>query len=175
MELYEKIGELPHYNADVEAQGDPEPVLAFKSSIEQADALLFATPEYNYGIPGVLKNAIDWASRPAATSVLKKKPAAIMGASVGAAGTARAQLSLRQTFVFTQTLAVLQPEVLVANAAQRFDSSGRLTHEPSRHFIRLLLEALMQWTLMIRQSRAPQELLTQPPAVTRVGAPPARH
>jgi len=112
-----EIGELPFYNADVEAEGDPPSVPAFKSALRQADGILIATPEYNYSVPGVLKNAIDWASRPPGKSVLNRKPAAIMGASVGATGTARAQYHLRQIFVFLNMFPIDQPEVMIGNAA----------------------------------------------------------
>jgi chromate reductase, NAD(P)H dehydrogenase (quinone) len=139
------LSEIPLYNADVEVEGDPPPVAAFKAAIREAPALLFATPEYNYGVPGVLKNAIDWASRPPGRSVLNGKPAAIMGASPGAGGTARAQLQLRQAFVFTQTMAMLAPEVLVARAHEKFDAEGRLTDEATRSFVRKFLEAFAAW------------------------------
>jgi chromate reductase len=141
---------IPLYNGDVEAQGDPEPVAEWKDLIRRSDAILVVTPEYNFGIPGVLKNAIDWASRPPGKSVLNGKPAAIMGASPGAFGTVRAQLQLRQAFVFTQTPAVLAPEVLVAKAHEKFDPEGRLTDEPTRKFVRQLLEALAAWTERLR-------------------------
>src|SRR5882672_4988864 len=98
------LAPIPLYNADVEATGDPEPVAALKSAIRQADALLIATPEYNFGVPGVLKNAIDWASRPPRGSAMQGKPVAIMGATPGGWGTARSQMQLRQAFVFTQSL-----------------------------------------------------------------------
>jgi chromate reductase len=144
------IAEIPLYNGDVEARGDPEPVAALKTAIREADALLVVTPEYNFGVPGVLKNAIDWASRPPDKTPLRGKPAAIMGASPGATGTARAQLQLRQAFVFTQTLAVPGPEVLVARAHEKFDKDGRLTDEATRGYVRKLLEALRDWTLRLR-------------------------
>lgn len=144
--LYDDLRAIPPYDADVEARGEPEPVAAFKRAIREADALLIATPEYNYGVPGVLKNAIDWASRPARGSVLNRKPAAVMGATPGMTGTARAQLQLRQAFVFTETYVLPQPEVLVAQAQERFDSEGRLVHEPTRQAVRRLLEALADWT-----------------------------
>jgi chromate reductase, NAD(P)H dehydrogenase (quinone) len=143
--VFDRLGELPHYNADVDAQGTPEPVAALRTAIHEADALLIATPEYNYGIPGVLKNAIDWASRPSATSVLKGKPTGIMGASPGMSGTARAQLQLRQAFVFTQTYVLQGPEVLVRDARSKFDQEGRLTDEGTRDFLRKHLEALVDW------------------------------
>jgi chromate reductase len=147
------IAPIPLYNADVEAKGDPEPVAALKTAIREADALLIVTPEYNYGVPGVLKNAIDWASRPPAQTPLRGKPAAIMGATLGQGGTIRAQLQLRQAFVFTQTLALLQPEVLVTQAHEKFDKEGRLTDERTRGFVRKQLEALRDWTLRLRQDR----------------------
>src|SRR5690606_28963397 len=106
--VFERLREVPPYDADLEAMGDPEPVRALKQAIAEADALLIATPEYNHGVPGVLKNAIDWASRPPRSSVLSGKPTAIFGASPGVTGTARAQAALRQSFVFTNTPAVLQ-------------------------------------------------------------------
>jgi len=144
------LAAIPLYNGDVEAQGDPEPVTALKSAIRQADALLIATPEYNFGVPGVLKNAIDWASRPPRDSVLKGKPAAIMGATPGMGGTARAQMQLRQAFVFTQTLAMLSPEVLVARAHEKFDASGGLTDEKTRQLVGHFLQALAEWTLRLK-------------------------
>src|ERR671914_3099767 len=131
IEIYESI-ELPLFNEDIEAQGDPGPVAAFKQAIRMADALLIATPEYNHGVPGVLKNAIDWASRPPRDSVLAGKPAAIFGASPGITGTARAQSQLRQAFVFTNTPALTQPEILVFRAHEKFDADGNLVDEPTR-------------------------------------------
>jgi chromate reductase len=145
---------IPQYNGDVEAQGDPEPVAEWKEAIQRADAILVVTPEYNFGMPGVLKNAIDWASRPPGKSVLNGKPAAIMGASPGGFGTSRAQLQLRQAFLFTQTHAVLYPEVLVAKAHEKFDAEGRLTDEPTRRFVRQLLEALAAWSERLRRGHS---------------------
>jgi len=145
IEIFDGLGAIPPYNADVEAQGDPQPVTALKRAIAAADALLIATPEYNYGVPGVLKNAIDWASRRPGKSVLNGKPAALMGATPGATGTARAQLALRQSFVFTDTRACLRPEVLVARAHEKFDADGRLIDASTRQTVRQLLEALLDW------------------------------
>jgi chromate reductase len=142
---------VPLYNGDVEAAGDPEAVTALKGAIREADALLIATPEYNFGVPGVLKNAIDWASRPPGKSPLNGKPAALMGATPGMGGTGRAQMSLRQSFVFTQTLVLVGPEVLVARAREKFDASGRLADEATRGFVRKLLEALADWTMRLRK------------------------
>ncbi len=147
---------IPLYDGDVEQKGDPAPVAAFKAAIRDADALLIATPEYNYGVPGVLKNAIDWASRPPRTSVLGGKLAGIIGASPGMAGTARAQLQLRQAFVFTGTEAMLKPEVLVARAHEKFGPEGRLTDEPTRAFLAQYLAAFQAWaTARLPAARRP--------------------
>ena len=148
--VFDGIGEIPLFNADVEAEGDPEPVAALKDAIRAADALLVVTPEYNYGVPGVLKNAIDWASRPPGASVLEGKPAALMGASPGRTGTARAQLALRQSFVFTRTPVVPGPEVLVAEAHAKFAEDGTLRDEATRKHVRELLERLVRWTDRLR-------------------------
>ena len=139
------LDELPFYNADVEARGDPPPVARLKAALQAADGLLIATPEYNYGIPGLLKNAIDWASRPPNHSVLNGKPAALMGASPGMGGTIRAQLQLRQAFVFTQTLVLLQPEVLIAKAGEKFSPDGQLTDETTRQIVSKMLLAFADW------------------------------
>jgi chromate reductase, NAD(P)H dehydrogenase (quinone) len=155
LDVYE-LGALPLYNGDVEAAGLPEPVQDFQRRIEAADALLFATPEYNYSMAGVLKNAIDWGSRPSparATQPFNGKPVAMMGASAGMMGTGRAQYHLRQTCVFLNMLPLNKPEVFVAAAATKFDASGRLTDEPLRTRIRQLLEALAAWTQRLRGDR----------------------
>jgi chromate reductase len=115
------------------------------AAIRQADALLIATPEYNHGVPGVLKNAIDWLSRPPRGSALNGKPAAIMGASPGMTGTARSQSQLRQAFVFTNTYALLQPEVLVARAHEKFDADGRLIDPPTRDFVATFLQRFVEF------------------------------
>ncbi len=141
---------IPLYNADVEAEGEPPSVRAFKAQIEAADALLIATPEYNHLLSGVLKNAIDWASRAPVKSVLRDKPAAIMGASGGVTGTARAQLALRQVLTSTGCYVLPGPQVLVASARDRFDSEGRLTDERIREQIRTLLDALRGWVERLR-------------------------
>jgi chromate reductase, NAD(P)H dehydrogenase (quinone) len=143
--IYTRLGDIPPYNDDVFQGGDPEPVADLKKFISDADAILIATPEYNYGIPGVLKNAIDWASRPAGKSALNRKPAAIMGCSPGLGGTIRAQHALRQTFVFTETHVMSQPEIKIPSAAPLFDASGRLNDENTRQHIRKFLEAFLSW------------------------------
>jgi len=143
--IYTRLGDIPPYNDDVFTKGDPEPVADFKAAISGADAILIATPEYNYGVPGVLKNAIDWGSRPAGKSVLNRKPAAIMGCSPGLGGTIRAQHALRQSFVFTETHAMPQPEIKIPSAAPLFDASGKLTDENTRQYIKKFLDAFVIW------------------------------
>ena len=134
---------IPVFDQDNE-MAPPATVLEFKRRILAADAILFATPEYNYSLPGGLKNAIDWASRPYSDSAWLGKPAAVMGASVGSLGTARAQYHLRQILVTLNMPVVNQPEVMIGNAAQQFDQNGRLTDEPTRQLIQKLLGALVQ-------------------------------
>jgi chromate reductase, NAD(P)H dehydrogenase (quinone) len=144
--IFDRLAEIPPFDQDLEEEGDPEPVQALKRAIGEADALLVATPEYNHGVPGVLKNAIDWASRPPRGSVLAGKPTAILGASPGVTGTARAQSQLRQAFVFTDTPTLPQPEILVYRAHEKFDAEGRLTDEKTRDFVGRLLRELADWT-----------------------------
>ena len=144
IDIFELDG-IPGFNQD-EEQNPPEKVVELKRRIREADAVLFVTPEYNYSVPGVLKNAIDWASRPYGESVWNGKPAAIMGASIGAIGTARAQYHLRQMFVFLNMFPVNQPEVMIGNAQDRFDSQGNLTDDATKDFIRQLLQNLVEWT-----------------------------
>ena len=137
---------IPLYNADIEEVSDPEPVAAFKAAIAAVDGLLIATPEYNHCVPGVLKNAIDWASRPARHSVLTEKPIAIMGASTGRSGTARAQAHLRDGLTYTRGLVLPLPEVLVGEAHSRFDPDGTLIDPSIGADVRDLLVALAAWT-----------------------------
>ncbi len=141
------ISSIPLYNEDVQKQGDPEPVKEFKEAIRAADAVLIATPEYNYSVPGVLKNAVDWASRPPQSSPLKKKPAALMGASGGPWGTTRAQLALRQSFVFTETLVLPKPELYITNGRERFDDEGNLKEgeEQIKERVAEVMTALAAW------------------------------
>jgi chromate reductase len=141
-----RIEDIPLYNADVQSQGDPASVARFKTQIEDADALLIATPEYNYSIPGVLKNALDWASRPPKTCCLRRKPIGIMGCSSGDSGTMRGQLALRQMFVFTESYVMVQPELRVPRAGERFDQEGRLVDADLRERLGLFLFALVDWT-----------------------------
>ncbi len=135
---------IPLYNADVEAQDDPDRVAEFKDAIGEADGLLIATPEYNHGVPGVTKNAIDWASRPAKNAPLNEKPVGILGASPGITGSARGQSQLRQAFEFTNSYCMPQPEILVYRAHQKIDD-GNLTDEVTHKFLSEYLEALYDW------------------------------
>ena len=142
LEIFELAG-IPIYNQD-EERNPPQKVVDFKARIRAADAILISSAEYNYSIPGVLKNAIDWASRPYGDSAWNGKPVALMSASVGQFGGMRAQYHLRQCFVFLNMDAVLQPEVAIASAAQRFDEQGNLTDDTSKQLIGKLLQALVQ-------------------------------
>ena len=144
LELFELDG-IPVYNQD-EERATPPRVAELKARIRAADAILISTPEYNYSIPGVLKNAIDWASRPFGDSAWKGKPVAVMGASVGILGTARAQYHLRQTFIYLDMHPLNLPEVMIGSARDRFNEAGELTDETSRKLLRQLLEGLVAWT-----------------------------
>jgi chromate reductase, NAD(P)H dehydrogenase (quinone) len=136
---------IPPFNQDLES-APPEKVKAFKSKIRAADALLIATPEYNYSIPGVLKNAIDWASRPYGDNALDGKPVAFMGASIGMLGTARSQYHLRQVCVFLDMHPLNRPEVMVPFVADKVDPDGQLTDAKTREKIGELLGSLVAWT-----------------------------
>jgi chromate reductase, NAD(P)H dehydrogenase (quinone) len=150
IETFELDG-IPGFNQD-EEQNPPAKVVELKRRIREADAILIVTPEYNYSIPGVLKNAIDSASRPYGDSAWNGKPVAIMGASVGAIGTARAQYHLRQMFVFLNMFPINQPEVMIGNASARFDAAGNLTDDTTKDLIRQLLQNLVEWTRRIAQA-----------------------
>lgn len=149
-----ELQEIPLYNQDTE-MSPPAAVLEFKRRILAADGILFATPEYNYSVPGVLKNAIDWASRPYGQSAWVGKPAAIMGASPGNMGSARAQYHLRQILVALDMPMVNQPEVMMSNAAKLFDAQGKLQDEPTGARIQKLLDALIQ---LIKTTQAGAQL-----------------
>src|SRR5262245_48501357 len=120
IEIWDRLRDMPHYDADVEALGWPDAVAELKQKISAADALLFATPEYNYGMPGVLKNAIDWVAHPPEVTPLRGKPGAILGASTGIGGTIRAQLDLRQCLQSTGTWVMLYPEIFIQRCADKF-------------------------------------------------------
>lgn len=153
IEVYGGLGEIPPYNADLDGVETPDVITDFREQIRRADGLLIATPEYNYSIPGVLKNAIDWASRPPQTSVLRHKPVATMGAAPGNFGTVRAQLALRQCWLWTQSVPVMKPEVHVFRAAERFNEAGKLTDPMTQDLVGELLAALR--TLILSRHKPP--------------------
>jgi chromate reductase len=140
---------IPPFNQDEEAL-PPARVVELKKAVRAADAILFVTPEYNYSVPGVLKNAIDWASRPHGDNAWDDKPVAVMGASIGTLGSARAQYHLRQTFVFLNMHPLNQPEVMISNAARRFDEQGELVDQTTIDLISQLLKNLVAWTRRLR-------------------------
>lgn len=145
-----ELGGIPLYNADRDTdERRPEEVRRFKQAIEETDALLVVTPEYLKGIPGVLKNAIDWASRPARRSVLRDKPAGIMGASTGAVGSARAQEQVKLALTAPLCRVMPHPGVLVAEADEKFED-GELAHEPTRRHVRSYLSDLEAWVATCR-------------------------
>lgn len=143
------LDDIPLFSADVMTEGDPSSVQNLKERIRAADAVLIATPEYNYSIPGVLKNAVDWASRPSKASVLRGKPIGIMGASGGDGGTVRAQMALRQVFIQTNSLVMVQPELRVAQAGQKFDAAGGLVDAELRERLRVFVAALVAWARLV--------------------------
>ena len=134
---------IPPFNEDVRVAGEPAAVTEFKARVRAADGLLIVTPEYNYSIPGVLKNAIDWLSRPPAESPLKAKPAAILGASNGGFGTVRSQLHLRQVLLGSGMHGMPGPELMVSRAQDKFDAEGNLTDEKTRDGVRAVVTALV--------------------------------
>ncbi|MDX1676041.1 MAG: NADPH-dependent FMN reductase, partial [Longimicrobiales bacterium] len=152
IETFDRLGEIPPYDADVETEGDPDAVAALKQAIDGSDALLWVTPEYNYSVPGVLKNAFDWASRPARSSVLIGRPAAVTGVSGGGSGTARAQMALRQSMVFTRTPVMPGPELLVSRGGERFDDDGVLTDEGIRDRLVDFLERFDEFARRFRDA-----------------------
>jgi len=143
------VNDIPPFNQDLEMDMPPK-VKEFKSKIREADAIVIATPEYNYSVPGVLKNAIDFASRPYGDNPFNDKPVAIMSASIGMLGGARAQYHLRQMFVFLNMHPVNGPEVIVTSAQNKFDSNGNLIDENTRNFLKQLLQNLVNWTRRLR-------------------------
>jgi chromate reductase len=144
------LAPVPLYSGDVEAEGDPPGVAAFKAAIRAADAVLMVTPEYNHGVPGVMKNAVDWASRPAREAPLGGKPVGIIGASPGMTGSARGQSQLRQAFEFTNSYCMPQPELLVFKAHEKFDDDGRLTDEATVRYLGRYLAAFLEWGLRFK-------------------------
>ena len=140
---------IPPFNQDQE-NTPPVRVKEFKAKIRSADAILVATPEYNYSVPGVLKNAMDWASRPYGDNAFDGKPVAVMGASVGMLGAARAQYHLRQSFVWLNMYPINLPEVMVPFAQDKVDANGRVTDAKTKEKIKELLESLVTWTRKLK-------------------------
>jgi chromate reductase len=143
------LDNIPPFNQDLE-DNPPATVRAFKEKIRNADALLISTPEYNYSISGVLKYAIDWASRPRKSTPLEGKPVAIMSASIGKFGGARAQYHLRQTFVYLDMHPINKPEVMLSDAEHNVNSNGQLTNDQTKLLVRQLLDALVNWTMLLK-------------------------
>ena len=148
------IADIPLYNEDVRAAGLPASVERFRNEIAAADAVLFVSPEYNFSVPGVLKNAIDWASRPP-NQPLNEKPAAILGASGGPLGTARMQYDLRKILSGLNAFVMHKPEVFIGQAGTKIDEQGNITDEVTKDFIQKLLVALGAWTDRMRNARRP--------------------
>ena len=144
IEIFDLEG-IPLFNADIEAEGDPAKVAEFKQAIREADGVLIASPEYNHGVTGVTKNAIDWASRKGADAPLRGKPAGISGVSPGVTGTARSQDQLRQSLKAINVICMPQPEVLVFKGREKFDEQGSLVDEATRSHMSKFLGALEEW------------------------------
>lgn len=150
IEVYERLAEIPPFNQDSE-QDLPDVVVEFKDKIRKADAILFVTPEYNYSLPGVLKNAIDWASRPYGDSAWAGKPAGIMSASGGNVGGARAQYHLRQVMVFLDMHPLNKPEVIVSDVTNKVDVQGHVIDDHTSDKIKEMLNALVEWTNQLKK------------------------
>lgn len=144
LEIFD-LNDIPLFNQD-EEKSPPASVTEFKLRIRAANAILISTPEYNYGIPGVLKNAIDWASRPYGDNAWNDKPVALMGASPGLLGTARAQILMRPLLSYLNMHTVNFPEVMIAKAHEKFDTEGNLTDEASKKLMTQMLQNLVDWT-----------------------------
>lgn len=149
VEPYE-LGEIPFFNQDVEDEGDPAPVRELKEKIREADAVLIATPEYDYAIPGVLTVALDWTLR--SPSPLRHKPVGIVGASPGGAGTARGQMVLRQILLHAPAYVMPEPQMLIPYSREKFDENGDLVDEETRERMRRFLNALVEWTERFKES-----------------------
>lgn len=145
------LHDFPLFNEDVEAQGWPAPVQAVRDRVENVDGVIFAVAEYNYGMSGVLKNGIDWLSRPTGKGPIVGKPVGIVGASLSMVGTARAQEQVRQAAFYNKMPLLSSAEVLIASASNRFDDSGKLTDEDTRKFLKQMLQAMRDWILRLRE------------------------
>jgi chromate reductase len=137
--MFDGLGQFPIFSSELD---DPPPVVAFKAAIAAADGVVFGVPEYNYSIPGGLKNALDWVSRPPVSSPLRGKPVGLIGAATGMSGTIRAQAHLRQILLYSDSQVLAQPEVLIPRAHDRFDAERRLIDEPTRVLLARFGEAM---------------------------------
>jgi chromate reductase len=162
-----EIGDLPLYNQDYDSlPRQPEQYVRFRDAIRAADGILFCTPEYNRGIPGVLKNAIDVGSRPYGQNVWDQKPAAIISASIGAIGGFGATHQLRQSCVFVNMPVMAQPEAYLSNISDDdFDEDGLLKDGSTRRFVETIAHAFHDWVDMIHRSRA--ALAEDPPRASQ--------
>jgi chromate reductase len=140
-----EIGQLPLYNQDLEGENPPAAWVAIRQQIRSADAVLFVTPEYNRSVPGVLKNALDVASRPYGNNAWEAKPGAVISVSPGAIGGFGANHHLRQCLVFLNVPTMQQPEAYIGGAESMFDKGGRLTNESTREFLRKFVQAFARW------------------------------
>lgn len=144
------LHDIPLYNADVQAEGFPENVVALSERVVAADAVLICSPEYNFSVPGVLKNVLDWLSR-VDTKPLASKPTAIMGASTGRLGTARMQYHLRQILVSFDASLINKPEVMISGASTAFNEDGSFADERTVSVVQSLLQALVKHTEMLKR------------------------
>jgi len=149
IEIFDLAG-IPLFNADLEAEGDPERVIEFKEAIKKADGILIATPEYNHGITGVTKNAIDWASRPAKDAPIAGKPAGVLGAAPGITGTVRSQEQLRQSLKSVNVYCMALPEFLLPRAREKFDEKGNLIDDATKDRLKKYMESFAGWVKIFR-------------------------
>jgi chromate reductase len=140
LETFERLGELPLFNSDLP---EPEPVLALKRAVDAAHGVVISVPEYNYSVPGSLKNAIDWVSRPPTTTPFRGKPVGLIGSSIGMSGSMRAQYHLRQILIYTDNPVLAQPEVLIPKAIDRFDAELNLIDDSTRELLRKFAAAMV--------------------------------
>jgi chromate reductase len=146
------LDDVPLYNGDVEATGIPPPVAALRAAVEAADGVLIVTPEYNHGVPGVMKNAVDWLSRPPRPQAFDGKPVGLMGATPGHFGTRGSQYQLRQSLTPLNAFVMPQPQVLVFDAASRFDDDLRLSDERTRELLERFLATFAAWVRRFRDA-----------------------
>jgi chromate reductase, NAD(P)H dehydrogenase (quinone) len=151
----EEIDAIPLYNLDVERAAFPDAVTRLKQAIGAADGTLIVTPEHNFSMSGVLKNVIDWISRPPGDAALRGKPVGILGATTGLVGTARAQMHLRTVLTNLSAIVMPQPAVLIPRANEKFDAAGRLTDEETARHIRTFLGAFTDWIALISRKERP--------------------